>query len=132
MRVGFDTGFFIKLGDGDPRAVEVWGRAERGDLEGAISCLTLFELERLGLRGTAPREVVSRLITHIPVTCQTVWLGIENAFLLSRSARLAHGNGLSMADAIILTSLIHAGATVIYTTDSDFLAYKAGPQIVKL
>jgi predicted nucleic acid-binding protein len=45
---------------------------------------------------------------------------------------MAHGNGLSMADAIILTSLIHAGAEVVYTTDRDLARYGAGPEIVLL
>ena len=47
--LGFDTGFFRRLYDRDTQATAAWDdvRAERA--VGAISCLTLFELERLGL-----------------------------------------------------------------------------------
>ena len=39
-------------------------------------------------------------------------------------SRLGQGNGLAMADAVILTSLLDAGATTVYTSDPDFEALR--------
>ena len=130
---GFDTGFFRRLHDGDPRAVSAWADLRDGDATSVVSCISLFELERLGLRGSIPKEVSERLLEAIPVTCRIAWLtdpaGRE---LLSRAVRRAHGVGLAMADAIILTSLLDAGATVLFTTDSDFDRYDGPVPVVSL
>jgi len=37
-----------------------------------------------------------------------------------------------MADSIILTSLLDAGATTVYTTDSDFERYDGPVHVVQL
>lgn len=131
--LGLDTGFFRRLYDRDARAAAAWAdiRAERA--AGVVSCLTLFELERLGLRGVLPRDVADGLVRSLPVTCRVVWLGPEDgADRLHRAVRLAHGNGLAMADAVILTSLLDAGATTVYTTDSDFDRYDGPVAVVTL
>ena len=132
--LGFDTGFFQRLYARDAQATAAWDdvRAERA--VGAISCITLFELERLGLRGgVLPRDVADGLVRSLPATCRVVWLGADDgADRLHRAARLAHGNGLAMADAIILASLLDAGATTVYTTDSDFERYDGPVHVVQL
>ena len=47
--IGLDTGFFVELLRGNREAVAVWKSLIAGEAEGVVSCLTLFELERLGL-----------------------------------------------------------------------------------
>ena len=132
MVVGCDTGFFKHFLEGNPTALDVWQQARLGESRLVISCLTLFELQRLGFRGAIPLDKVTSLLTYLPNACEIVWLSRENGQLLETSTRLAHGNGLAMADALILSSLIHASAEVVYTTDEDMFRYKAGPKMVKL
>ena len=132
ITIGLDTGFFFRLHTRHPQALEVWHRIATGSDEGVISCITLFELERLGLRGALPKESAEVLVENIPIVCKVVWLGQENKALFNKAARFAHGNGLSMADSLILASLIQAGASIVYTTDSDIAGYESQIHIVRL
>ncbi len=117
--LGFDTGFFVRLIAGDGRASVVWSSVRDGRASGIVSCITLFELDRLGLRTATPPETAQALVQAIQVVCQVVWIGLDGgADLLARAARLGHGNGLAMADAIILAALLDAGAGTVYTTDA--------------
>ena len=130
---GFDTGFFVRLLQADTRAVAAWADVRAGRTTGAASCLTLFELDRLGLRGVVERGPAEALARALPQTCRVVWLGEpDGADRLRRAVRLGHGNGLAMADAVILTSLLDAGATTVYTTDSDFERYDGPADVTVL
>ncbi|MGI9190320.1 MAG: type II toxin-antitoxin system VapC family toxin [Longimicrobiaceae bacterium] len=120
--LGFDTGFFVRLLESDPRAAEIWQAIEAGEVAGVISCITLFELIRIGLRGALSRESTEELTQLIPGVCTVVWL--TEPTLLHDAARLAHGHHFSMADAVILISLRRAGADTIYTTDADLVRYR--------
>lgn len=132
-QLGFDTGFFRRLHDGDARAVAAWADVRSGDAVGIVSCVSLFELTRLGLRGALPRDVARAFVAAVPTVCTVVWLDPTNGGdRLDRAARRGHGVGLAMADAIILTSLIDAAATTVYTTDSDFERHDGPEQIVRL
>ena len=131
--IGFDTGFFVRLLQADPRAVAAWADVRASHAVGAASCITLFELDRLGLRSQVERGPTEALVAALPVTCRVVWLGPEDgADRIRRAVRLAHGNGLAMADALILTSLLDAGATTVYTVDPDFERYDGPIDIVLL
>ena len=130
---GFDTGFFRRLYDGDARARTAWTDVRSGEAMGVVSCISLFELHRLGLRGALPRDVAAGFAEAIPAVCGVVWLDeSDGADRLDRAARRAHGLGLAMADAIILTSLLDAGAETIYTTNSDFQKHDGAETIVLL
>lgn len=130
---GFDTGFFVRLLQADPRAVAVWADVRAGRAVGAASCLTLFELDRLGLRGVVERGQAEALVDALPQACRIVWLdAAEGADRLRRAVRLGHGNGLAMADAVILQSLLDAGAATVYTTDPDLERYDGPVDVVRL
>ncbi len=130
--IGCDTGFFKHFLEGTPRSLDVWHQARSGESRLVISCISLFELRRLGFKGAIPSEKATTLVSNLPTVCTVIWLGQDNQRLIDRAARMAHGNGLAMADALILTSLIHAGAEEVYTTDEDMMRYKSGPKISKL
>lgn len=127
MILGFDTGFFIALDARQSTAQEVWNRIAAGEDTGVISCLTLYELQKQGLKGVIHRAVAEGFVEELPHVCQSIW--IDQPDLLNQAARLAHGTGLAMADALILASVMKADADVFYTTDRDFEAYSAGPEI---
>lgn len=119
MKIGFDTGFFIELLRGHPIAIDVWKELEQPHVSGVISCLTLFELERLSLKGALKEW--SRLNQALNAACWVVWLNTE---IISRAAKLSHGLGMPAMDAVILASMLHEGVESIYTTDSHLKAYK--------
>lgn len=125
---GLDTGFFVRLLQQREEAWQVWDGIARGEADGAISCITLYELEKQGLKGAVSRRAAETLAAELPWVCTVVW--VDGPELLRDAARVAHGNGLSMADALILASLIEVGVDRVYTTDEDLTRYRAGPDIV--
>lgn len=126
--VGFDTGFFLRLVRGHPRAGDVWLPVAAGEQRAVVSCVSFFELDRLALRGALDRRSADGLLEDIPALCTVVWLGpADGPDRLRRAARLAHRTGLSMADALILSALLDAGAETVYTTDAD--AERAGGSV---
>jgi len=130
VTVGLDTGFFVRLLQAHPTAQEVWRRILSGELSAAISCLSLYELEKLGLRGAIEKATAETLVEELPHVCNVVWL--DGPTILRSAARVAHGHGLAMADAIILAPLVEAGAAEVYTTDRDLRNRSVGPKVIVL
>ena len=96
-----------------------------------MSCLTLFELERLSLRGRIKLNITKTLLEIIQGTCKIIWLDSKN--ILSLGAKLSHSLGIPTVDSLILAGFIISDVNIIYTTDSDFEAYKRKEvKIVKL
>lgn len=125
MTHGFDTGFFYRLLSGTGNSEEVqntWGNVLRGEADGVLSHLVCFELYRHALRGALPREQTKALVKDLPHACHVV--AIDELERCERTARLSHGNGLSMADAFILDAALLHGADRLYTTDSDMERYE--------
>ncbi len=116
--IGLDTGFFLELLNGNTEAIILWESCIDDRVDFAVSALSLFEVERLGLKGKLKNfEAVLDAINDVTFV---VWLDQE---ILSKAARLAHGSGIPAVDSLILASLISADCCDIYTTDSHFEAY---------
>ena len=118
--IGLDTGFFVEFLRGDSRAVSVWESLIEGDEEGVVSCLTLFEIERLGLKKGI--DGAETLLEAIPAVCRVLW--IEEPNILSSAAALSHGLGIPAVDSMILAGFLAEKTRVIYTTDRHLEAYK--------
>lgn len=130
MIYALDTGFFYQLlsDPSDTTVQEAWAEIGRGEIEGALSCITCFELYRHGLRGSLPKEPAEVLLKDLPQVCVVVAIaGLDRC---ERAARLAHGNDLSMADAFILEAALACGAERLYTTDTDFADYEGDIEVV--
>jgi len=70
---GLDPGFFVKLLKGDRQAITLFEEMdENADL--CVSCLTIFELKRLALRGALGKDAVNKLIDNILSLCRISWL----------------------------------------------------------
>ena len=89
-----------------------------GENESLVSCLTLFEIERLGLKGTI--EKVKTLLESLPAVCRVIWLDYQ---ILSLAARLSDRLNIPAVDSLILAGLVNEKVKVIYTTDSDLEKY---------
>lgn len=124
--IGLDTGFFIELLSGSSQAVEVWNLCVDDRADFAVSFLTLFEIERLGLKGKLKQW--DDLIEIITASTFVAWPDRETT---STAARLSHGLGIPVVDSLILACLIKAGVDEIYTTDKHLAAYKSERVAVK-
>jgi predicted nucleic acid-binding protein len=118
---GLDSGFFVELLRGGPQAVSVWKEILEGR-ESVVSCISLFELRRLALKGMIETDAVDTVIEAIMNICHISWL--DHKEMLYSAAGLAHGLGLHMADALILSGFIASRASVIYTTDPHLASYR--------
>lgn len=127
--IGLDTGFFVEFLRANPQAVSVWETLTGDNEEAVVSCLTLFELERLGLKGVIEGSEI--LLEAIPAVCRVHWL--QDSDTLSRAAALSHGLGMPAVDSLILAGFLTSMAQMIYTTDRHLEAYKKkGVSIVNL
>ena len=61
------------------------------DADLCVSCLTIFELKRLSLRGALEKDAVNQLIDNILTLCRISWL--DNIDIHDVAAGLAHGLG---------------------------------------
>jgi predicted nucleic acid-binding protein len=128
--VGLDTGFFVKLLGADERARDLWRKLADPGRRAGCSCLTLFELDRLALRGQLDRRRTDTLLNALPAACRVVW--ITRTAVLTAAARVSHSASLPAVDALIFASLKGAGARTIYTTDDWSTVQERGVKIVNL
>jgi predicted nucleic acid-binding protein len=126
---GLDTGFFVELLRGNPEAITVWKTIVDGTEDVSTSCLTVFELKRLALKGALKADEVETTVQAILAVGKVVW--IDSTDVCERASRLSHGLGIPAIDALILAGLLDSGAQEIYTTDSDFEAYKKNSVVIK-
>ncbi len=124
--IGLDTGYFFEVLNGNQDAVDLWKEGMNDEVDLVVSCLSLFEIERLGLKG-AVRDA-SVILESIKGMCKVVWLDHE---LLSQGARFSHGLGVPAMDSLILASLVSSSCSEIWTTDSHFEAYQSNKTRVR-
>ncbi|MDL1978022.1 MAG: type II toxin-antitoxin system VapC family toxin [Desulfobacteria bacterium] len=129
--IGLDTGFFVKILEGQEMAIQAWKELIEGDEEAVCSALTLFELERLALKGKISQEGNATLQEAISGVCKIFWLNDKE--IMYTAARMSHGLGMPAVDSIILAGFIREGSHRIYTTDGHFEVYKKkGVEIINL
>ncbi|MBP7867756.1 MAG: type II toxin-antitoxin system VapC family toxin [Acidobacteria bacterium] len=128
--IGLDTGFFVALLGGHPEAVRVWKDLVEGE-DSVTSCLTLYELRALAMRGKITLVGAEAVLEAIPAVSRVLWL--DHGDTLAQAARLTHGLGLPAMDALILADLLEAGATVVYSTDVHMeTGHRKGVKVVNL
>lgn len=123
MRFGFDTGYFVKYvtGELDQKHRRALQAVAEGGATGFTSAIVIYELKKLGLRGVLSKEDADWLARTVGDACE-VDRHLPDDFL-DEVARLSHGNGLSMADSMVLMTALRHDAGRIYTSDSDLMAY---------
>ena len=121
---GFDTGFFFDLRTGETDVQDLWRSVMERDVPAAVSSVTLFELTRHGLLRRLDPEFTTAVVERAGVAFEQA--DIDPPDVLVRAARITHGMGLPMADALIAASLEHGGCNRVHTSDSDFEDYE-GP-----
>lgn len=120
---GLDTGFFFSLQDQHPIAVQVWQ-----EHSAITSVIVLYELHRKLLKGEF--KDWPKIIDDISESVEVIPLNQKTAL---RASHIAHGTGMPGLDALILTSLLDAECSEIYTTDYHFELYqKKGTKIINI
>ncbi len=99
----------------------IWEGIIEGD-ESAISCMTLYELKRLSLKGAIESNAVDTMIEAIRAICKVVWL--DEVEILTGAATISQSQGIHAIDSLILASLATLNVKTIYTTDSHIEKYK--------
>ena len=127
---GFDTSFFFAFKEGHERAIEFYRAVTEQGREAAASTVTVFELLRHGYTGRLDRDFAEEAAADVGVAFQRA--GTDEQEVLRRAARITHGMGLPMADALIAASLEHVGCDRLYTRDRDFEDYEGPMQITFL
>lgn len=128
--IGLDTGFFFKLLKGNHQATEIFEELD-DDTDLCVSCLTIFELKRLSLKGALEQDAVKNLIDNIMSLANISWL--DNIEIHDVAANLSHGLGMPAVDSLILAGFVLNGSEIIYTTDSHMEKYvKKGVKVIKL
>ncbi len=127
---GFDTGFFFDLRAGGTDVQDLWRSVTKRDVPAAVSSVTLFELTRHGLVGRLDPDFADAVVERAGVAFEQA--GVDPTGVLSRAARIAHGMGLPMADALIAASLERVGCARLHTSDSDFEDYEGPMDVVFL
>lgn len=122
MIIGFDTGFFIKLLKGDETTINVWQDLSQTDKLAVVSALSLFELQRLALKGVIKKEYVNDILECINSVCKIIWL--NNLKILTHASNISHGTAIPAIDSLILASFLFSNVEIIYTTDAHFQNYK--------
>jgi predicted nucleic acid-binding protein len=120
--IGLDTGFFVELVRGNKQALDVFNQIGEGEEEACISCLTLYELKKLSLRGSIPLEAGTTLINNIMSFCSVSWLDELQTHELA--AGFSYDLGIPGIDALIIAGLVTSNADKIYTTDKHMMTYK--------
>jgi len=128
--IGLDTGFFVALLRKGSKAVEVWEGITDGD-ESVVSCLTLYELQRLSLKGVIESDAVNAILEAIRAICKVVWF--DKTEILTAAATISQTYGIHAIDSLILASLTTLNAKTIYTTDAHIEKYKKkGVKIINM
>jgi predicted nucleic acid-binding protein len=114
MSIGVDTGFFFALEELHPTAVDIWEKKE------IITCsIVLFELQKKLLKGQFGNW--TSIVDDIEKSMKIVSITPEIAI---KASHISHGTGIPGLDALILSALIDAKCSEIYTRDPHFELYK--------
>lgn len=132
MIVGCDTGFFVEFIAKNPAVRQLVERAVRGEHRLVSSVICIYELKKLGLMGIVSKDAAFAVAADVSLLCEVVFLDDAAAALIDQAARLSHGNALSVADALILSSALSRGAERLYTVDSDMARYRGAIEVVNL
>lgn len=132
MIIGCDTGFFVEFIAQNPVVRQLTQEAVRGEHTLVTSVVCIYELKKLGLTGMVSKDTAFQVAADIPALCNVIFLDDAALPIIDQAVRLAHGNGLSMADALILSSALSRDATRLYTVDRDMAKYRGNLEVINL
>lgn len=130
MKIGCDTGFFLKLLDGHETALEVWELVVDNNAQCIVSCVTLFELHRLALLGKIDLQGAKIILGAISGVCKVFWCDSQEKLMLA--SKLSVDTSLSIIQSVIMMSFTFSKVTTIYTTDPSLKTEDPAIKIIYL
>lgn len=128
MKIGADTYFLILLSKEDSHAKELFREIASGKHELYISSLCIAELASVLYRKGQP-DLIEKLKMQL-VAFPSVNIIPVDLDIASEAAKKKHSLGLSMSDAIIITTALEKSCDVFIAEDSDFETAK-GQGLIK-
>jgi predicted nucleic acid-binding protein len=123
MLIGVDTGFFYSLEELHPIAVDTWENKK------IMTCsIVLYEIQKKLLKGEFDSwksivDDIEKAVEIVSITPQ----------IAKNASHISHGTGMPGLDALILSALLDANCSEIYTMDPHFELYKKkGIKIINL
>jgi len=117
MRVGLDTGFLLKLYEGDERSRGYAEKLASGKWRGVVSTVSWYEFPKVLMRRGIGYEKAMRFLRDF---CEGVTVVELKKETFARASKISMAFGLPALDALILTGFIEEGCKAVITTDSDF------------
>lgn len=118
MKYTADTGFFIRLSQGDKRAQEIWKEICEGKGRLLIPAPVLVETTRDALR-KGKKEQVELLYNSIKLSSK-LFVADLTAELARSAGILAFTYGISSTDGCVLSTAIVSDFKTVLTTDTHF------------
>ncbi len=115
MRIGLDSGFFIKLYQGDEEVVALWEKLTEKDEELVACVLSGYEFFRVLMRRGEPMKELEDFWQTMERACEVIPV---NGKTVREAARLESTYHLGGLDSLILAVLLGSGCREIFTTDS--------------
>ena len=117
MKVGLDTGFLLKLYEGDERSRGYADKLADGKWRGVVSAISWYEFPKVLMR----RGIgYGKAIRFLKDFCKGVIVVELKKETFARASKISMGLGLPALDALILTGFMEEGCEALITTDSDF------------
>ncbi len=130
MKIGCDTGYFIRLLEGNSKAMDVWKNIVEGESQCLVSCVTLLELHRLALQEKLDFQGVKILLGSISAVCKVFWCDSEEKLILAST--LSKDLDLPIAQSVILMTFVFSKVKTIYTTDAKLVSCEPGIETILL
>ncbi|MBI4450793.1 type II toxin-antitoxin system VapC family toxin [Candidatus Woesearchaeota archaeon] len=118
MKYTADTGFFIRLSESHPKALEIWGSIRDGKGRLIIPAMVLAEMTRLLLM-KGQSAALEKMITAIDFSSKCTVCDLT-AGLAKDGGTLAQCYGVSAVDGTVLATAIATGHDVVLTSDTLF------------
>jgi len=117
MRIGLDSGFFIKLYQGNEHVVALWEKMMEKDEELVACVLSGYEFFRVLLRRGEPMKELEEFWQTMEAACELIPVDGKSVREAARLESTYHLGGL---DSLILAVLLESGCREIFTTDSKW------------
>jgi len=117
MKVGLDTGFLLKLYEGNERSRGYAEKLASGKWRGVVSAVSWYEFPRVLMRRGIDYEKAIRFLKGF---CEGVTVVELKKETFARAFKVSMAFGLPALDALILTGFMEEGCRAVITTDGDF------------
>lgn len=119
MNFTSDTSFFIRMGEGSAKALQIWAEIKEGKGRLTVPTIVISELKRNYLKKGLIREI-KELLENLVSSSRITILSLTPD-LASAAGSVAYAHNMTVNDGIVLASAMASGSTNLLTADPIFL-----------